>query len=261
MQAFERFLTAVRLGAQVDRPTAEVIARAVLTTLFERISGGQAADIVEQLKPPEGFLPATSTLPNRQAEPFDLDEFLRRVAHRERGDEDSARAHAIVALRALQLVIPPQEVRDAVDQLPGALAGLLSSPWRPQHRPPTGRDLVQLVAERSGLAAEEAGRVTEGVLEALAERLPDREVDALEKQLGDDLQAALERGRARRTAPRRLTVEKFLELLGERLQTEPAQAREHARSVLSALVEFIDDRLLADLLIELPDDYADLLCP
>jgi hypothetical protein len=68
-------------------------------------------------------------------------------------------------------------------------------------------------------------------------------------------------GCAHRTAPRRLTVDKFLELLGERLQTDPVQARERARSVLSALVEFVDDQLLADLLIELPDDYADLLCP
>jgi uncharacterized protein (DUF2267 family) len=261
VQAFERFLTAVRLGADADRTAAETAAQAVLTTLFERISGGQAADMVEQLKPPDGFVPARLTLRNRPAESFDLHEFLRRVAHREHADEETARAHAGVVLHALQVVLPPQEVTDAVAQLPAEFAVLLSSPWRPQRRATAGQDLLQLVADRSGSAEEETRRVTEAVLEALAERLPDREVDALAQQLGEELRAALERGRGRRTAPRRLTVDKFLELLGERLETDPSRAREHARSVLSALVEFVDDRLLADLLNELPDDYADLLCP
>ena len=50
-------------------------------------------------------------------------------------------------------------------------------------------------------------------------------------------------------------------MLGERLRTDPGRARERAWPVLSAVVEFVDDRLLADLLTELPDDYADLLCP
>jgi uncharacterized protein (DUF2267 family) len=261
VQAFERFITAVRLGADLDRRAAERAAQAVLTTLFERISGGQADDMVEQLKPPERFVPGTSTLPNRPAEPFDLDEFMRRVAHREHADEDSARTHAIVVLHALRLVVPPQEVSDAVDQLPGEFAVLLSSPWRAQQPSTTEGDLVQLVADRGGPAAEEARRVTEGVLDVLAERLPDKEVDALGQRLPDDLHAALERGRADRTAPRRLTADKFLELLGEHLQTDPLHAREHARLVLPALVEFVDDRLLADLLIELPDDYADLISP
>ncbi|MCU1670673.1 MAG: hypothetical protein JWP40_3600 [Blastococcus sp.] len=261
MQAFDRFLTGVRLGARADRRSAETTAKAVLSTLFERLSGGQAADMAEQLKPPDGFVPARAVLRNRPAEAFDLDEFLRRVAGGEHGDADSARTHAGVVLHALELVVPHKEIRDAVDQLPAEFAVLLASPWRPQQPLTAERDLVGLVAERSGLPAEEAGRVTEGVLEALAERLPDKEVDALVEQLGDGLKAPLERGRALRTAPRRLTVEKFLDVLGERLQTDPAQARERARPVLSAVVEFVDDRLLADLLTELPDDYADLLCP
>jgi uncharacterized protein (DUF2267 family) len=260
VQAFERFLTGVRLGARADRPAAETTAQAVLTTLFERLSGGQAADMVEQLKPPDGFVPARATLRNRPAEAFDLEEFLRRVAHREHGDNDAAQTHASVVVHALQLAIPAKEVRDAVDQLPAEFAVLLSSPWRPQQPLTADRELVRLVADRSGLAPEEAGQVTEGVLEVLAERLPDKEVDALLLQLGDGVRAALERGRADRTAPRRLTVDKFLAVVGERLQTDPTQARERARPVLSAVVELIDDRLLADLLTELPDDYADLLC-
>ncbi|SFL14019.1 DUF2267 domain-containing protein [Geodermatophilus ruber] len=261
MHAFDRFITAVQLGADLDRGSAERVAQAVLTTLSERLSGGQADDLAQQLKPPDGFLPGTATLRNRQAESFELDEFLRRVAGREQADEDAARAHTTVVLHALRLVVPSTEVEDAVAQLPADFAGLLSSPWRSQRPVSAGRDLVQLVTARGGPDGQEARRVTEGVLEVLAERLPDREVGALAQQLPDDLRPALERGRAARTAPRRLTAEAFLEVLAERLQTDPLQAREHARAVLSALVEVVDDALLAGLLTELPDDYADLLVP
>jgi Uncharacterized conserved protein (DUF2267) len=80
---------------------------------------------------------------------------------------------------ALRLVVPPPEIRDALDQLPGDLAGLPAARERPRHPVTSREDLVQLVAERSGPAAEDAGRMTEGVLEVLAERLPDAEVDAL----------------------------------------------------------------------------------
>jgi uncharacterized protein (DUF2267 family) len=258
VQVFERFITAVRLGTELDRPAAERTAQAVLTTLCERISGGQADDLVQRLKPPDGFVPGTVTLRTRPADRFGLDEFLRRVSEREHVADDVARAHATTVLTAVRLVVPPKEFADAVDQLPAEFEQLWSSPWRPYRPLMTVQDLLQLIADRGGLAAAEAARVTEAVLEALAERLPDREVDALLQRLPDDLHAALGRGRARRTAPRRLDLDDFLELLGERMGTDPQQAREHARAVLTVLVEAIDDQMLADLLVQLPDDYADL---
>jgi uncharacterized protein (DUF2267 family) len=261
VQAFERFITAVRLGAGVDRREAEPAAQAVLTTLFERISGGQADDVAQRLKLPDGLVPSTLTLRNRPADRFGLDEFLRRVAERENVDEDLARAHTTTTLNALRLVVPRKEFADTVDQLPAEFEQLLSAPWRP-HRPLlTIQDLLQLIADRSGLSADEARGVTEAVLEALAERLPDKEVAALVDRLPDDLHAALERGRARRTAPRRLDLDDFLELLGERMGTDPEGARERARDVLQVLAEALDDGILADLLVELPDDYADLFSP
>ena len=261
MQAFERFITAVRLGAGADRREAESAAQAVLATLFERISGGQADDVAQRLRLPGGFLPGTLTLRNRPADRFGLDEFLRRVAERENVDEDVARAHTTTVLNALRLVVPRKEFADTVDQLPAEFEQLVSAPWRP-HRPLlTVQDLLQLVADRSGLAADEARRATEAVLEALAERLPDTAVAALVDRLPDDLRAALERGRARRTAPRRLDLDDFLVLLGERMGADPQEARERARAVLQVLAEALDDQMLADLLVELPDDYADLFSP
>jgi uncharacterized protein (DUF2267 family) len=261
VETFERFITLVRLGTDSDRQSAERVAQAVLTTLLERISGGQADDLVQQLKPPDGFVPGRLTLRNRPADRFDTDEFLRRVAEREHVDNDVARAHTTTVLHALELVVPRKEFADTLDQLPADFAALLSAPWRPYHPLITIADLLQLVGERGGLRREEAGRVLEGVLEALAERLPDKEVGELVQRMPDDLRAALERGRARRTAPRRLDVADFVELVAERLQTDPEQARAHARTVFQVLAEVLDDRMLADLLIQLPDDYADLLCP
>jgi uncharacterized protein (DUF2267 family) len=261
VETFERLITLVRLGTDADRRAAERAAQAVLTTLLERISGGQADDLVQRLKPPDGFVPGTLTLRNRPADRFDLDEFLRRVAEREHVDQDVARAHTTTVLHALELVVPRKEFADTLDQLPADFAALLSAPWRPYHPLITILDLLQLVAERGGLGREEAGRVLEGFLEALAERLPDKEVDELVQRVPDDLRAALERGRARRTAPRRLDVDDFIEVLAERMQTDPERARAHARTVLRVLAEVLDDRMLADLLIQLPDDYVDLLFP
>jgi uncharacterized protein (DUF2267 family) len=261
VQAFERFITAVRLGTGGDRRAAERAAQAVVTTLFERISGGQADDVTQYLKPPDGVVPGELTLRNRPSDGFGLDEFLRRVAQREHVDEDVARAHTTTVLNALRLVLPRKEFADTADQLPAEFEQLLSASWRP-HRPLlTIQQLMQLIAERSGLSAEDARRATEAVLEALAERLPDEEVAALVNRLPDDLHAPLERGRASRTAPRRLDVDGFLELVGERMQTDPLQARERARAVLQVLVEALDDTMVAALLRELPDDYADLLAP
>jgi uncharacterized protein (DUF2267 family) len=261
VHTFERLLTAVRTGAEVDRPAAQHTVQAVLTPFLERLSGGQADDLARALRAPDGVVPGTATLRNRPAEAFDRAEFLRRVAEREGTDEATARRHAAVVLHALQLVAPPRETRDAVDQLPGDFADLLSTPWRPRLSPSAGREVVELVADRSGLAAEQAGRVTEAVLEVLAERLPDAEVDALAGQLPPDLQPALERGRVQRSAPRGLTVEALLELLAERVESGPERAREHAGTVLPTLVAVLDDPLLADLLVQLPDDMADLVAP
>jgi uncharacterized protein (DUF2267 family) len=261
VEVFERFITLVRLGTDSDRTHAERTAQAVLTTLFERLSGGQADDLVQYLKPPDGLVGGEWTLRNRPADRFGLDEFLRRVAEREHVDQDTARAHAATVVHALPLVVPRKEFADTLDQLPSEFAQLMSQPWRPFRPLVPVHELRRMVAERGGLDTEEAGRALEGVLEALAERLPDQEVDELAQRMPDDLRPALDRGRARRTAPRRLDADDFIELLAERMQTDPHQAHVHARTVFQVLAEVLDDRMLADLLVQLPDDYADLLCP
>lgn len=258
MQTYERFLTAVQLGTDTDERATECIARAVLTTLLERLSGGQADDLVQQLRPPPEVVSGTATLRNRPAESYDVEEFLRRVERREPTRDGDTRTHVSAVLQALRLVVSPAETADTLAQLPSGLADLGRAPGRPRHPAASGEELVRAVARRGDLALEEAGRVTEGVLEALAERLPDREVNELTLQLPDDLSPPLARGRARRTAPRGLDVDAFLDLVGERLTVDPVLARTSARTVLPELAAAVDDPVLADVLVQLPDGAADL---
>jgi uncharacterized protein (DUF2267 family) len=261
MQAFERFITLVRIGAGLDRRAANQAAEAVLTTLFERIAGGQADDVAQQLKPPDGFIPGALTLRNRPADRFGFDEFLRRVAEREQADDETARKHTAVVLNALRVVIPGKEWADTVAQLPREFERLLAEPWRPRQPAISRVAFLELVRERTGWSAEEAGQVTEAVLQALAEVLPDGLVTELTQRLPEELHAPLQQGMANRTAPRRLDLEDFLQLLAERMGTDPQQARERARVVLQCLVGALDDQVVEELLVQFPDDYVELLVP
>src|SRR3954463_4466458 len=86
----DQFLTAVQQKARISRERAEAAARATLETLAERLSAGEARDVAAQL-PPElaAYLP-----PRGDAERFDVEEFLRRVAEREGVDVPTAEEHA-----------------------------------------------------------------------------------------------------------------------------------------------------------------------
>ncbi|SFK51247.1 DUF2267 domain-containing protein [Geodermatophilus ruber] len=261
MQTFERFRTAVRLGTGWDRRTADHGAQSVLVTLFERITGGQAADVAQQLSPPDGFLPQPLMERSRPAERFGVEEFLRRVAEREHVDTEAARLLTSTVLNALGLVIPHKEWKDTVAQLPTEFEQLWSIPWRPRHPLQSAADLLDPVGARSGLSTDEARRVADAVLHILAECLSVTVAGELAQRLPDDLRAPLEQGLAHRSAPLPFTPENFLKLLAVRLGTDPQSARERARAVLQVLVEEIDDSVLADLLAELPADFDDLLVP
>ena len=97
MSEYEQFITLVEQKAKLSRDEAEAATRATLQTLAERISAGQARDLAEQL-PPE-LAPWLATIGG--AEPFDVDEFLRRVAEREDTDISRAERDARAVFAAL----------------------------------------------------------------------------------------------------------------------------------------------------------------
>ncbi len=105
--------TADRAG--LPEETAERIEHATLRTLADRISGGEAQDLASQLPGP---LKDDLRPPREEAEAFDVDEFLRRVA--ERGDvgAEEARTGAVAVLITVREAVTPGEFDDVLSQLP-----------------------------------------------------------------------------------------------------------------------------------------------
>jgi uncharacterized protein (DUF2267 family) len=105
--------TAERAG--LPEETAERIEHATLQTLVDRITGGEAQDLAAQLPRP---LQDDLRPPRKEAEAFDVDEFVRRVA--ERGDvgPDEARSEAATVLTTVREAVTPGEFDDVLSQLP-----------------------------------------------------------------------------------------------------------------------------------------------
>jgi uncharacterized protein (DUF2267 family) len=105
--------TAERAG--LPEETAERIEHATLQTLVDRITGGEAQDLAAQLPRP---LQDDLRPPRKEAEAFDVDEFVRRVA--ERGDvgPDEARSEAAAVLTTVREAVTPGEFDDVLSQLP-----------------------------------------------------------------------------------------------------------------------------------------------
>jgi uncharacterized protein (DUF2267 family) len=119
----DEFLTIVQQRLGIGREQAERATRATVETLAQRIAAGEARDLAAEL-PPElaPWLNAPS-----EAERFDVDEFLRRVAEREDIDVETAERHARAFFAALSRAISPKELSDMVAELPKDFAPLLPS--------------------------------------------------------------------------------------------------------------------------------------
>jgi uncharacterized protein (DUF2267 family) len=112
---YPEFIQMVATRPKVAPNQAEPITRATLETLAERISAGQARDLVPRL-PEElrGYL-RNATEP---AEPFGLAEFLERVRTRAGVDLDSATGGTRAVLDTLREAVSAKEYGDLVSQLP-----------------------------------------------------------------------------------------------------------------------------------------------
>lgn len=122
---YDEFITQVRDIGQLG--TFDDAAR-VTTTVFEvlgqRLSGGEADDLAAQL-PTELKTPLDRH--TGDAEAFDVDDFLRRVADRE-GDGTSpehARAHARAVLTTVARTVSAGEVDNLRSQLPAGYSALM----------------------------------------------------------------------------------------------------------------------------------------
>lgn len=114
---FDDFLGQVQHRAHLpDTEAALRASRATLTTLSERLAGGEPADLAAQL--PREFLDYVVAGGSGLGERFDSNEFFRRVSEREGTDLPVAVHHARVVLEVLGQAVSPGEIRKVRGQLP-----------------------------------------------------------------------------------------------------------------------------------------------
>ena len=121
-------------------------------------------------------------------------------------------------------------------------------------------EFIERVADRAGLEPEAARRATEAVLETLGERISAGEIEDLAAQLAPELRIPLERGNiGTRGKAQRMSTTEFVEFVADREGIPLDRAWEHTSAVLRTLREAISEKEFADLMAQLPDDYAELL--
>jgi uncharacterized protein (DUF2267 family) len=259
-------ISIVEREARLDHEQAERAVHATLKTLGERLSGGEARDLAEEL--PDPFRP--DLFDGDMAQRFGVTEFLRRVAQREGVSEDEAREHARAVFAALGFVVSPRELHDMTAQLPREFAPLVGpallrkAPPPPEPPLPTHSwsavKVVDRVAELADVDDDTARRATEAVLETLAERISGGQARDLEGWLPPELRPPVERVRqAKGEEPLPLSLEDFVKRVAEREGVRPDEARRHARAVFATLRDAIAQKEFADTLSQLPREYVDAL--
>ncbi|MBM0240103.1 DUF2267 domain-containing protein [Micromonospora sp. ATA32] len=132
---FPHFVGAVSRRAGIPPEQAAVIARAVLETMAERVTGGEADDLGAHL-PDElsGYLVdpparpdsgATAGGPAPGGAAFGPEEFLRRVGERAGVDPVTAGAGTGAVFATLREAVTVGEFRDLVAQLPTSFSGAI----------------------------------------------------------------------------------------------------------------------------------------
>jgi uncharacterized protein (DUF2267 family) len=250
------FIRTIEQAAGILPEEAERAARATLATLGERITGGEAEDVARflprELRP---ILESASAL----AEPFDMEEFVRRVARREGVDEATARLHARAVFVALGRAVAPGELGDMAAQLPKDFDELLRAAGEGGDLAVRDLDLIGRVAELAGLDREQARRAAEAVLETLAVRISAGEVEDFLADLPRDLQPAIERGLAESRSATVMTADEFVARVAQREGVSLEEAEQHVRAVFHVLREVLTGKEFSDLAAQLSRDYAPLL--
>jgi uncharacterized protein (DUF2267 family) len=251
---YESFMTTVQQKARVSRADAERAARATLETLAERLAAGEARDLAAEL--PDELAPWLAT--NTPAQPFGIDEFVRRVAARE-GSEDLAAAqqHARAVFEALGRTVSRDEIDDMVAQLPEEYGPLIREAEGEFASVLPAEVILQRIADRAGVDTETARRAADAVLTTLAERIAGGEVRDLVARLPVEFHAPLRAGDAASGgAARKMSLDEFVRRVAEREGVGLGAAFEHARAVIATLREAVGEDEFADISTQLPQEYA-----
>lgn len=183
---------------------------------------------------------------------------MRRVADREDVDEATARRDVQAVFTTLAMAVAPGELGDMMAQLPRDFDSLLDVVQRNANRAIAQNPLVARVAELTSIDPPLARRAVEAVLETLAMRISEGEVEDLIARLPPDLAPPLERGLAENRNATRMSLQDFLARVAKREDVDMEAAERHARAVFAALSELVPGKEIHDVESELPRDYAPL---
>ncbi len=126
---YDEFVGQVQYHARLPSGGDAVRAiRATLETLADRLSGGEADNLADQLPREIGEYLRREALDDLyQGEGFDLNQFYQRVAEREGIPFLDAAFHARAVMEVLQHAVSPGEMDDVRAQLPKGYAPLFQS--------------------------------------------------------------------------------------------------------------------------------------
>ena len=197
---------------------------------------------------------------------FGIDEFLERVATREGTDIETALRHARGVFFVLGDALSPEAVAHLAASLPQTFDPLVAEAQRRDVELMQAGQFWARVAAHLGIDQAAARRITEAVLETLAERIAKGQVEDLMAQLDPLLHPPLRRS-ASSAAPggRRMPVTEFLRRVAAREGADVAEADSfeeiagHVRAVLATLAEAISSKDWFDVTVELPEDYGGLI--
>lgn len=119
---YETFVDKIRQRAGASEEQTEIMIRATLETLADRLTAGEVLDLAAQLPKPlqTALRPRTET-----AERFDRAEFIRRTSERAGIDEAAAATAIRAVFTTLREAVTSGEFDDVLAQLPRDFAGLI----------------------------------------------------------------------------------------------------------------------------------------
>jgi uncharacterized protein (DUF2267 family) len=264
---YEEIIEAIgREAADLPPDVAERAAQAVLRTLAERLPRGEARHVLAEL--PAELKPWVYT--EADAEGFGIDEFLERVAKREGTDIETALRHARAVFAALGRALDAAAVAHLAGSLPRTFEPLVAEAQQRFLDIMPADEFWRRVGQRLGLdqapGQDRARRVTEAVLETLAERIAAGVVEDLVARLDPLLHPPLRRGIASSgPVARRMPLAEFLRRVAGREGADVDEAGlvdvifAHVRAVFATLAEAVDAEEWFDMIAELPAEYSGLI--
>ena len=255
---YERFVRAVARAGSMRDEEAERAASVTLELLGQLLDDADARALADELPPELGALLLTAADPLGPRE-LTADDFLRAVAERESVGTDTAVRDARAVFAALAEAVGLERMSQVVAALPVDYELLM--PAGPRDEQARTQAFLKRVYQRAPLRDRDVTRrATEAVLETLAERLDEGEVEDLLARLPVGLHVALWRGlRGAGDKAEQMTLDEFLARIGDREGVTREEARDHARAVFATLRELVGEQEFSEVVAELPPEYAEAL--